>query len=173
MATTEAAAIKTQYSTRLTDTELAFAEPTITMEADGLLGSSVGEALWIFHYVIIGGGSACCVLAARLTDDPSVRVLLLEAGSKDRDPYIHIPVGFAKMTDGPHIWGYRTTPQRHWMLFAGLQYKLFKNGPVASNIVDFGMRTDAQKRWTPSFTFSQPQVSRRVSRRCLPATAAR
>ncbi|MGI9499256.1 MAG: GMC family oxidoreductase, partial [Geminicoccaceae bacterium] len=67
----------------------------------------------MYDYVIVGGGSAGCVLAARLTEDPDVRVLLLEAGSEDRDPYIHMPVGFAKMTTGPHIWGYKTTPQRH------------------------------------------------------------
>ena len=64
-------------------------------------------------YVIVGGGSAGCVLAARLSEDPAVSVLLLEAGAEDKDPYIHMPVGFAKMTDGPHIWGFRSTPQRH------------------------------------------------------------
>ena len=67
----------------------------------------------MYDYVIVGGGSAGCVLAARLSEDPSVRVHLLEAGSEDKDPYIHMPVGFAKMTSGPHIWGYKTTPQRH------------------------------------------------------------
>ncbi|MDH3662513.1 MAG: GMC family oxidoreductase N-terminal domain-containing protein [Alphaproteobacteria bacterium] len=67
----------------------------------------------MYDYVIVGGGSAGCVLAARLSEDPSTRVLLLEAGSEDKDPYIHMPVGFAKMTAGPHIWGYKTTPQRH------------------------------------------------------------
>ena len=66
-----------------------------------------------FDYVIVGGGSAGCVLANRLSEDPDVRVLLLEAGGRDRHPLIHMPVGFAKMTDGPHTWGYATAPQKH------------------------------------------------------------
>ena len=67
----------------------------------------------MYDYVIIGGGSAGCVLAARLTEDREVRVLLLEAGPPDRNPYIHMPVGFAKMTGGSLTWGYKTAPQRH------------------------------------------------------------
>ena len=65
------------------------------------------------EYVIVGGGSAGCVLAARLTENPNCRVLLLEAGPADTDPYIHMPVGFFKMTDGPLQWGYKTAPQQH------------------------------------------------------------
>jgi len=64
-----------------------------------------------YDYVIVGGGSAGCVLAARLTEDGAAKVLLLEAGGKDSHPLIHMPVGFAKMTDGPHTWGFSTTPQ--------------------------------------------------------------
>jgi choline dehydrogenase-like flavoprotein len=66
-----------------------------------------------FDYIIIGGGSAGCVLAARLSEDPSARVLLLEAGARDTHPYIHMPVGFARMTAGPLTWGLKTAPQRH------------------------------------------------------------
>jgi len=66
-----------------------------------------------FDYVIVGGGSAGCVLANRLSEDSSVRVLLLEAGGSDWHPLIHMPVGFAKMTDGPQTWGFSTTPQIH------------------------------------------------------------
>jgi len=66
-----------------------------------------------FDYVIVGGGSAGCVLAARLSEDASAKVLLLEAGGGDRHPLIHMPVGFAKMTAGPFTWGYQTAPQRH------------------------------------------------------------
>lgn len=64
-------------------------------------------------YVIIGGGSAGCTLAARLTELPDVKVLLLEAGPPDSNPYIHLPVGFYKMTGGPLTWGFKTAPQRH------------------------------------------------------------
>jgi choline dehydrogenase len=66
-----------------------------------------------YDYVIIGGGSAGCVLAARLSEMPDVRVLLLEAGPRDSDPYIHMPVGFFKMTSGPLIWGFETAPLKH------------------------------------------------------------
>lgn len=66
-----------------------------------------------FHYVIVGGGPAGCVLANRLSADPAHRVLLLEAGPADKHPYIHMPVGFAKLTAGPFEWGYRSVPQRH------------------------------------------------------------
>lgn len=66
-----------------------------------------------FDYVIVGGGTAGCVLAARLSENASARVFLLEAGGKDTHPLIHVPVGFAKMTTGPLTWGLTTTPQRH------------------------------------------------------------
>jgi choline dehydrogenase-like flavoprotein len=60
----------------------------------------------LHDYVIVGGGSAGCVLAARLSELPDVKVLLLEAGPRDTDRYIHLPVGFYKMTAGPLTWGY-------------------------------------------------------------------
>ena len=66
-----------------------------------------------YDTIIIGGGSAGSVLAARLTEDPNRRVLLLEAGGRDRHPLYHLPAGFAKMTKGIGSWGWHTTPQRH------------------------------------------------------------
>lgn len=66
-----------------------------------------------YDYIITGGGSAGCVLANRLTASESCRVLLLEAGGKDSNPLIHMPVGFAKMTTGPLTWGLTTAPQKH------------------------------------------------------------
>jgi choline dehydrogenase len=66
-----------------------------------------------YDYVIVGAGSAGCALAARLSEDADISVLLLEAGPRDSNPYIHLPVGFYKMTAGPLTWGLTTVPQRH------------------------------------------------------------
>ena len=67
----------------------------------------------MYDYVIVGGGSAGCVLAARLTEMPGAKVLLIEAGPRDTDPFIHMPVGFFKMTGGPLTWGWQTAPLSH------------------------------------------------------------
>lgn len=66
-----------------------------------------------FDYIIAGGGTAGSVLAARLTEDPSITVLLLEAGKSDSHPLIHMPIGFAKLTAGPFQWGFVSAPQEH------------------------------------------------------------
>jgi choline dehydrogenase len=64
-------------------------------------------------YVVVGAGSAGCVLANRLTEDPDVRVLLVEAGGKDRHPNIKIPAGFAKQFHTKLDWDYTTEPEPH------------------------------------------------------------
>jgi choline dehydrogenase len=65
-----------------------------------------------YDYVIVGGGSAGCVLANRLSADPSVKVALIEAGPGDKNFLIHMPVGYAAlMKTGWVDWGYHTEPQ--------------------------------------------------------------
>ena len=64
-------------------------------------------------YVIVGAGSAGCVLANRLSEDPSVRVLLLEAGGKDRSPNIKIPAAFPKQFHTKLDWDFATEPEPH------------------------------------------------------------
>ncbi|QND39221.1 alanine-phosphoribitol ligase [Rhizobium leguminosarum bv. viciae] len=66
-----------------------------------------------FDYIITGAGPAGCVLASRLSEDPDVSVLLLEAGGGDWNPLFHMPAGFAKMTKGVASWGWETVPQKH------------------------------------------------------------
>jgi choline dehydrogenase-like flavoprotein len=64
-----------------------------------------------FDYVIVGAGAGGCAVANRLSADPAVRVLVLEAGSRDWSPLIHVPVGFTKLTSPSVNWGFETIPQ--------------------------------------------------------------
>jgi len=66
-----------------------------------------------FHYVIVGAGSAGCVLAGRLSADPACRVVLLEAGGSDRKREIRIPAGFTKLFLTGYDWNYRISKQPH------------------------------------------------------------
>ncbi|MFP7722120.1 GMC family oxidoreductase [Lysobacter sp. A3-1-A15] len=68
----------------------------------------------MFDYIIIGAGSAGCVLAHRLSQDADVRVLLLEAGPRDWHPYIHMPAGLAKLVNLASVnWDHHTAPEPH------------------------------------------------------------
>ena len=65
-----------------------------------------------FDYIVVGAGSAGCVLANRLTADGRYRVLLLEAGPEDRNLWIHVPIGYAKLfTDARQNWLYNSEPE--------------------------------------------------------------
>ncbi len=62
--------------------------------------------------LVIGGGTAGCIIAARLSEDAALRVILLEAGPADRDPWIHIPAGYARLfASGRYDWKFATEPE--------------------------------------------------------------
>ncbi|MEJ0048829.1 MAG: lycopene cyclase family protein [Rhodospirillales bacterium] len=66
-----------------------------------------------FDYLIVGAGSAGCVLASRLTENPAVSVCLLEAGASDSSVFIHAPAGAAVMLPIPYNnWAFKTVPQK-------------------------------------------------------------
>ncbi|MFO0802593.1 MAG: GMC family oxidoreductase N-terminal domain-containing protein [Gemmataceae bacterium] len=64
-----------------------------------------------YDYIIVGAGSAGCVLANRLSADPAASVLMLEAGGADANPYIHAPTGWPATLGGPDDWCYATEPE--------------------------------------------------------------
>src|ERR1700692_4914505 len=65
----------------------------------------------VFDYVIVGAGSAGCVLANRLSEDPDVQVLLLEAGPPDIKENVHVPLGYLKLAATDVDWDYHSAPE--------------------------------------------------------------
>src|SRR6267154_918621 len=65
-----------------------------------------------FDYIVTGAGSAGCVVAARLSESGRHRVLLLEAGDRDRYPWIHVPMGYGRLFSNPRVnWMYESEPE--------------------------------------------------------------
>src|SRR5262249_23703678 len=64
-----------------------------------------------FNYIVVGAGSAGCVLAARLSEDPDVTVALVEAGGPDTAQEVHIPVAFGALFKGPNDWDLDSEPE--------------------------------------------------------------
>lgn len=75
----------------------------------------MNQSVESYDYVVVGGGSAGCVVAGRLSDDPARRVLLLEAGRSDANPFIHIPAGIGVLNSAKYEWPLYSEPQRHCM----------------------------------------------------------
>ncbi len=67
----------------------------------------------MFDHVIVGAGTAGCILASRLTEDPGVNVLLIEAGPEDADENLHTPLGYLKLARGDYDWRYESAPEEH------------------------------------------------------------
>src|SRR3954453_20902667 len=66
----------------------------------------------MYDYVVVGAGSAGCVIANRLSADPAVSVALIEAGGSDRKQEIQVPAAFSKLFKTPYDWNFATSPQK-------------------------------------------------------------
>ena len=103
--------IKSQSISRRSAIKLAAGTAVTTNVSSLITGCAPTKSS--FDYVIIGAGSAGCVLAARLTENPNTRVLLLEAGPISTDPLIDDPKNWFRLTFGDYVWPDTGTPQEH------------------------------------------------------------
>ncbi|MEP6785147.1 MAG: GMC family oxidoreductase N-terminal domain-containing protein [Sphingomonadales bacterium] len=105
-----------------------------------------------FDFIVVGGGSAGCVLAARLSENPDATVLLLEAGPTDSNPYIHMPAGFFELfrrTHNPYAFNYATAPNAsvHDRAMALRQGKVLGGGSSINAMVYTRGCADDYNRW--------------------------
>lgn len=98
----------------------------------------------VFDYVIVGAGSAGCVLAGRLSEDPERRVLLLEAGGEDTPPAVRIPAAFPTLLGTECDWGYRAGGQKHTSTSVYMPRGRMLGGSSSLNAMAYirGNRTD-------------------------------
>ena len=88
----------------------------------------------MYDYIIIGAGSAGCVLANRLSANGKHKVLLIEAGGPDKKPEIHIPGAYAKLHKSEVDWGYETEPQAQRSLARHRTVMVFNSRPGVYNL---------------------------------------
>ena len=90
-----------------------------------------------YTHIIVGAGTAGCVLAARLSEDADARILLLEAGPRDSSINIHFPALYYKLTGGPLTWGYQTapSPQRNGFQMPFAQARVLGGGSSINGMV--------------------------------------
>jgi choline dehydrogenase len=112
-----------------------------------------------FDYVIVGAGSAGCVLARRLTEDSACRVLLLEAGPRDTDRWIHVPLGYGKLFARTDInWAYESEPEpalNGRRVFTPRGKVLGGSSSINGLVYIRGQREDFDGWGVPGWTFDQ------------------